>query len=108
MPFDGAFSPIHLLIVGVVALLVLGPDKLPEAARTAGKAWREVRQVRSALLDQVRDFADEVVPSDLRSDLRPTNSSEPADPGPGGTPQLHDPQGPEPGEQTPPSAPDVQ
>ena len=41
MPFDGAFSPLHWLIVGVVALLVLGPDQLPKLARSLGSAKSE-------------------------------------------------------------------
>jgi sec-independent protein translocase protein TatA len=64
MPFDGAFSPIHWLIVAVVALLVLGPDRLPDAARSAAKAWRDFQQVRGTLLGHLRDIAGEVVPSE--------------------------------------------
>ena len=64
--FEGAFSPIHILIVGIVALLVLGPDKLPDAARTAGKAWREVQKLRTELDGHVRDFVDEAVPNEFR------------------------------------------
>ena len=33
--FDLGFT--ELLIIGVVALVVLGPERLPEVARTAGK-----------------------------------------------------------------------
>ncbi len=34
----------ELLLVLVVALLVLGPDKLPEVARTVAKAYNELRR----------------------------------------------------------------
>ncbi len=34
----------ELLLVLVVALLVLGPDKLPEVARTLAKAYNELRR----------------------------------------------------------------
>jgi len=34
----------ELLLVLVVALLVLGPDKLPEVARTMAKAYNELRR----------------------------------------------------------------
>jgi sec-independent protein translocase protein TatA len=37
-------NPVHLLFVGVVALLVLGPKRLPEAARSLGNALHEFRQ----------------------------------------------------------------
>lgn len=40
-------SPTHLLIVLVIALMVLGPGKLPEAGAAAGKAIREFRNAVS-------------------------------------------------------------
>lgn len=40
----GIDSPVHLLFVGVIALLVLGPKKLPEVARALGKGIREFRE----------------------------------------------------------------
>ena len=39
-------GPLELLIVGIIALLVLGPARLPDAARAVGKG---VREFRSAL-----------------------------------------------------------
>lgn len=40
--FDIGFQ--ELIIIFVVALLVVGPDKLPEVGRTAGKWMREIRK----------------------------------------------------------------
>lgn len=40
----GIDSPVHLLFVGVIALLVLGPKRLPEVARALGKGVREFRE----------------------------------------------------------------
>src|SRR5262245_41840408 len=40
--FDVSF--VELLILGVVALVVLGPEKLPAAARTLGALARKARQ----------------------------------------------------------------
>ena len=37
------FQPMHLLVVGIVALFVFGPDKLLQLGRTLGKAVRELR-----------------------------------------------------------------
>jgi TatA/E family protein of Tat protein translocase len=59
MPFDGAFSPLHWLIVGVVALLVLGPDQLPKLARQAGRAYNEFARVRHHLTSELRDMVSE-------------------------------------------------
>jgi sec-independent protein translocase protein TatA len=40
----GIESPVHLLFVGAVALVVLGPKRLPELARALGKGMREFRE----------------------------------------------------------------
>jgi len=36
-------SPIELMMIAVLALIVLGPSRLPEAARSLGKGLREMR-----------------------------------------------------------------
>jgi len=40
----GIDSPVHLLFIGAVALVVLGPKRLPELARALGKGMREFRE----------------------------------------------------------------
>lgn len=54
--FDVGFS--ELVVIGVVALVVIGPDRLPRAARTAG-LWmgRARRFVSSVKADIERDLA---------------------------------------------------
>lgn len=47
-------SPVKILIVLVVALLVLGPDKLPAMARQIGAAWADLRRWRERLEHEVR------------------------------------------------------
>ena len=44
----GIESPVHLLFIGAVALVVLGPKRLPELARALGKGMREFREAMSA------------------------------------------------------------
>lgn len=44
--FSGLESPMHLLVVFIVAVLVLGPKKLPEVARSLGSG---IRQFKSSL-----------------------------------------------------------
>ena len=39
----GIENPVHLLFIGAVALIVLGPKRLPELARTLGRGIREFR-----------------------------------------------------------------
>ena len=39
----GALSPVHLIIILVIALLVLGPGKLPETGAALGRAVRGFR-----------------------------------------------------------------
>lgn len=46
-------SPEKLLLVGIIALLVLGPNRLPGAARTAGRAVAELRRMSTTLQDEV-------------------------------------------------------
>jgi sec-independent protein translocase protein TatA len=45
-------GPMELVVVAIIALLVLGPAKLPDAARAVGKGMREFR---SALDDPLGD-----------------------------------------------------
>jgi TatA/E family protein of Tat protein translocase len=40
----GIESPVHLLFIAVVALVVLGPKRLPGLARALGQGIREFRQ----------------------------------------------------------------
>ena len=41
-------GPLELLVLGIIALIVLGPKRLPEAARSMGKGLREFRESLSA------------------------------------------------------------
>ncbi|MEY2424475.1 MAG: sec-independent protein translocase protein TatB [Actinomycetota bacterium] len=45
----------ELLVVLIIALLVLGPNRLPQAARSMGKALAEFRRVTGGLQAEVRD-----------------------------------------------------
>lgn len=68
--FDVGFS--ELLVIAVVALLVLGPERLPKAARFAGLWVRKARdQWNSVKAEFERDLADE----DLKRSLRETQDA---------------------------------
>jgi len=43
----------ELVVIAVVALIVLGPNRLPEAARSLGKGMREMRDSFSGKDDDV-------------------------------------------------------
>ena len=51
----------EILVVLLLALIVLGPDRLPEAARKVGGFVRQIRQMSSGFQQEVRkamDFTD--------------------------------------------------
>jgi sec-independent protein translocase protein TatA len=48
MGFISAPAPLELMVILVVALLVLGPAKLPDAARSVGKGMRELKDALTA------------------------------------------------------------
>ena len=59
-------GPLELLVVLIIALIVLGPQRLPEVARSVGRGMREFR---SAL-----DHDDE---DDYEPEPEPTSKPEP-------------------------------
>ena len=48
----GIDNPVHLLFIAAVALIVLGPKRLPEVARALGHGLREFREAVSQQADQ--------------------------------------------------------
>jgi sec-independent protein translocase protein TatA len=54
----------ELIIVLVIALIVLGPKKLPEVGRSVGKGMREFKDSLNGINDDDDDDEDE--PSSLR------------------------------------------
>ena len=55
MAFISAPGPLELLVIGLIALIVLGPKRLPEAARSVGRGMRELRQALTAESDDERE-----------------------------------------------------
>src|SRR5271163_1837626 len=47
-------DPGKLLVIGVVAIILLGPDKLPQVARQVGGAWRSFNEFRHKMEAEVR------------------------------------------------------
>ena len=59
----GSIGPAEILVVLVVALVVLGPNRLPDAARSLGKALAELRRVSAGVQSEVRDAFAEPPPT---------------------------------------------
>jgi sec-independent protein translocase protein TatB len=75
----------ELLIIAVIALLLLGPDRLPEAAKTVGKGLRELRKATEDLKDQVESEIYSEDRKKVKPALVPPIHAQPV-PGPAGPP----------------------
>jgi sec-independent protein translocase protein TatB len=47
-------SMTEIVIIAILALVLLGPDKLPDAARTIGKTVKDLRKVSEGLKEQIQ------------------------------------------------------
>lgn len=47
-------NPMELMIILMVALIVVGPKRLPEIGRTIGRAFSELRRVQEEVRDTIR------------------------------------------------------
>jgi sec-independent protein translocase protein TatA len=53
-------GPLEILVVAIIALIVLGPSRLPDVARSVGRGMREFRSaLNSAAEDDSHDEDDE-------------------------------------------------
>src|SRR5580692_1147397 len=87
------FSVPHLIIIFAVALMVFGPEKLPELARNLGKIMGEFRratgELRSTFEGHMRDLEREAELRRIREAQPPTQAIGGAVTAPGaGTPTL--------------------
>lgn len=51
----------ELIIIGLVALVVLGPEKLPDAARRIGRMYAQMKRMGDGFVDEFRQAVDEPV-----------------------------------------------
>jgi sec-independent protein translocase protein TatB len=61
-------SPAHLLVLAIVGILVLGPEKLPGLARDAARMIRTIRDLATSATAEVRHELAPVL-ADLDSEL---------------------------------------
>ncbi len=56
----------EILLIVLAALVILGPDRLPEAGRSIGRAIHKVRSMSSGVESQVRDVIDDPAMQSIR------------------------------------------
>ena len=63
--FEGLFQPMHLLVIFGIALLVLGPKKLPELGKGLGESIRGFKSAMSAKEEAASNAAGPVKKSEV-------------------------------------------
>jgi sec-independent protein translocase protein TatB len=58
-----SLNPEKLLVVLVVALILLGPDKLPRLARQLGAGWRQLKEFQQRVEREVRETMPDLPPT---------------------------------------------
>ena len=56
-------DPGKLLVIAVVAIILLGPDRLPQVARQVGGAWRSFNEFRHRMESEVRNTMPDLPPT---------------------------------------------
>jgi len=56
-------DPGKLLVIAVVAIILLGPDRLPQVARQVGAAWRSLNEFRHRMESEVRSSMPDLPPT---------------------------------------------
>ena len=69
-------GPGELIAILALALIVLGPNRLPEAVRTVGRVVGELRRISSGFQDELRNALED---SEVENDLEKLRSSNKAD-----------------------------
>ncbi len=70
----------ELLVIFLVALIVLGPDKLPKAARQAGNFMAQVRKMSDGFRAEIKNAMDDVIETDARTEGAKLSAAEQAEP----------------------------
>ncbi len=61
----------HLIILGIIILIVVPPEKLPEIMRTLGKLVNDIKRQTNGIFDTLK--------SDIKTDLNSENLLTPED-----------------------------
>ena len=79
----GSLGAPEILVIFLVALIVLGPDRLPKAARQVGRAVSEFKRISGGFQDEVRkaiDFDGDGTPGSKAAGSSGPAASNPASP----------------------------
>src|SRR6185295_2839598 len=68
----------ELVVILVIALIVLGPSRLPDVAKAVGKALAEFRKATSDISDELRDVR-RSLEQEVRNAEREANRPKPSD-----------------------------
>ena len=55
-------NPLEIILILAVALIVIGPERMPEVMRAVGKVLRELRVASNTVLHELTDGLDEPAP----------------------------------------------
>ncbi len=74
-------NPLEIILILAVALIVLGPERLPEVMRVIGKLLRELRLASNTVLREMSDVLDDepsrtAPPSAVTRSLPPESTPE--------------------------------
>jgi Tat protein translocase TatB subunit len=78
----GSVGPVEILVILVVALIVLGPERLPQVARQAGQLIGELRRMAAGFQAEMREVMDVDAQPRPAPYAPPSPEAEPPDPAP--------------------------
>ena len=73
-------DPGKLIVIAVVAIILLGPDRLPQVARQVGGAWRSFNEFRHRMETEVRSSMPDLPPTSEIARLARSPSAPPQPP----------------------------
>lgn len=77
-------GPLEIMMILLIALVVVGPSRLPEVGRSIGKGLREFRKVQDEVRDSINFNLDEPIrPTPARTSRTPRTPERPAPAPPG-------------------------
>lgn len=66
-----SIGPLEILVVGVIALIVFGPERLPQIARSFGRALNEFRRQAGDIRAEFESNFEDDDDDDLQVDSKP-------------------------------------